>query len=213
MSSAKILVVDDEPQIRRMLRSALTKLGYVVADARSGEDALEKIRQERFDLIILDRNMPGIGGLAACREIRSRSDVGIIMLTVRKAEADKIEALDAGADDYVTKPFSMPELSARIRANLRRCDVRRNRGQSGDPSCFRKRTGYPAYAEGVRRPPLLARESQCGDSPRKDSAGGLGTGLWQRSRVSTRLRQPATKKDRAESLQAEVHSHGAMVRL
>jgi two-component system KDP operon response regulator KdpE len=120
MSSAKILVVDDEPQIRRMLRSALTKLGYVVADARSGEDALEKIRQERFDLIILDRNMPGIGGLAACREIRSRSDVGIIMLTVRKAEADKIEALDAGADDYVTKPFSMPELSARIRANLRR---------------------------------------------------------------------------------------------
>ena len=120
MSNGKILVVDDEPQIRRMLRSALTKLGYVVADARSGEDALEKIRDERYDLIVLDRNMPGIGGLAACREIRSRSDVGIIMLTVRKAEPDKIEALDAGADDYVTKPFSMLELSARIRANLRR---------------------------------------------------------------------------------------------
>lgn len=120
MSNGKILVVDDEPQIRRMLRSALTKLGYVVADARSGEDALEKIRDERFDLIVLDRNMPGIGGLAACREIRSRSDVGIIMLTVRKAEPEKIEALDAGADDYVTKPFSMLELSARIRANLRR---------------------------------------------------------------------------------------------
>jgi two-component system KDP operon response regulator KdpE len=120
MSNGKILVVDDEPQIRRMLRSALTKLGYVVADARSGEDALEKLRDERYDLIVLDRNMPGIGGLAACREIRSRSDVGIIMLTVRKAESDKIEALDAGADDYVTKPFSMLELSARIRANLRR---------------------------------------------------------------------------------------------
>jgi two-component system, OmpR family, KDP operon response regulator KdpE len=71
-------------------------------------------------LVILDRNMPGMGGLAACREIRSGSDVGIIMLTVRKAEPDKIEALDAGADDYVTKPFSMPELLARIRANLRR---------------------------------------------------------------------------------------------
>jgi two-component system KDP operon response regulator KdpE len=120
MSSGKILVVDDEPQIRRVLRSALTRLGYVVAGVRSGEEALEAIRDERYDLIILDLNMPGIGGLAACREIRSHSDVGIIILTVRKAEPDKIEALDAGADDYVTKPFGMPELAARIRANLRR---------------------------------------------------------------------------------------------
>jgi two-component system, OmpR family, KDP operon response regulator KdpE len=120
MRDGKILIVDDEPQIRRVLRSALAKQGYVVADARSGEDALEEIRDDRYDLVILDRNMPGMGGLAACREIRSGSDVGIIMLTVRKAEPDKIEALDAGADDYVTKPFSMPELLARIRANLRR---------------------------------------------------------------------------------------------
>jgi two-component system, OmpR family, KDP operon response regulator KdpE len=123
MSTGKILIADDEPQIRRVLRSALSKQGYIVADARSGEDALEKIRQERYDLIILDRNMPGMGGLAACREIRSGSDVGIIMLTVRKAEEDKIEALDAGADDYITKPFSTPELLARIRANLRRLPV------------------------------------------------------------------------------------------
>jgi two-component system KDP operon response regulator KdpE len=120
MSTGKILVVDDEPQIRRVMRSALTKQGYLVADARSGEEALEKLRDERYDLIILDRNMPGMGGLAACRSIRSTSDVGIIMLTVRRAESDKIEALDAGADDYVTKPFSMPELLARVRANLRR---------------------------------------------------------------------------------------------
>jgi two-component system, OmpR family, KDP operon response regulator KdpE len=123
MNNGKILIVDDEPQIRRVLRSALTKQGYAVADARSGEDALEKIRLERYDLIILDRNMPGMGGVAACREIRSVSDVGIIMLTVRKGEEDKIEALDAGADDYVTKPFSTPELLARIRANLRRLPV------------------------------------------------------------------------------------------
>ena len=120
MSTGKILVVDDEPQIRRVMRSALTKQGYIVADARSGEEALEKLRDERYDLIILDRNMPGMGGLEACRSIRATSDVGIIMLTVRKAEPDKIEALDAGADDYVTKPFSMPELLARVRANLRR---------------------------------------------------------------------------------------------
>jgi two-component system KDP operon response regulator KdpE len=123
MSNGRILVVDDEPQIRRVLRSALTKQGYIGAEARSGEEALEKLRDERYDVVILDRNMPGMGGLATCREIRSRSDVGIIMLTIRKAEEDKIEALDAGADDYVTKPFSMPELFARIRANLRRLPV------------------------------------------------------------------------------------------
>jgi two-component system KDP operon response regulator KdpE len=120
MSTGKILVVDDEPQIRRVMRSALTKQRYMVADARNGEEALEKLRDERYDLIILDRNMPGMGGLAACRSIRATSDVGIIMLTVRKTEPDKVEALDAGADDYVTKPFSMPELLARVRANLRR---------------------------------------------------------------------------------------------
>src|SRR5215471_5723485 len=102
------------------MKSALTKQGYFVADARSGEEALECIRQERFDLILLDRNMPGMGGLEVCHQVRATSDVAIIMLTVRKKEAEKIEALDAGADDYVTKPFSMPELLARIRANLRR---------------------------------------------------------------------------------------------
>ena len=120
MRNPSILIVDDEPQIRRVIKAALIKQGYVVADARSGEAALDMIRQERFDMVILDRNMPGIGGLETCRSIRDTSDMGIIMLTVRKAEEERIEALDAGADDYVTKPFSMPELSARIRANLRR---------------------------------------------------------------------------------------------
>src|ERR1035438_7153468 len=120
MTTAKILVVDDEPQLRRVMRGALTKQGYIVADARDGDSALEMLRKDRYDLVILDRNMPGIGGVETCRAIRQHSDIGIIMLTVRKAEADRIEALDAGADDYVTKPFSMPELLARIRANMRR---------------------------------------------------------------------------------------------
>lgn len=123
MTSAKILVVDDEPQIRRVMRTSLTAQGYVVDDARSGEEALERLRQERFDLILLDVNMPGIGGLETCSRIRASSEVAIIMLTVRSAEADKVAALDAGADDYVTKPFSMPELLARIRANLRRAPL------------------------------------------------------------------------------------------
>ena len=123
MSSAKILVVDDEPQIRRIMRTTMTSQGYEVHDARSGEEALDAVRDQRFDLILLDANMPGIGGLEACRSIRASSEAAIIMLTVRSAEADKVAALDAGADDYVTKPFSMPELLARIRAALRRIPV------------------------------------------------------------------------------------------
>ncbi len=120
VAPSRILVVDDEPQIRRVLRTSLTSQGYIVSDARSGEEALLKIREERFDLILLDVNMPGIGGLEACRQIRAVSEAAIIMLTVRNSEQDKVAGLDAGADDYVTKPFGMTELLARIRANLRR---------------------------------------------------------------------------------------------
>lgn len=120
MNAGRILVVDDEPQIRRVLRATLTAKGYEVVDARSGEEALEALRDSRFNLVLLDINMPGIGGLETCREIRASSEVAIIMLTVHNAEADKVAALDAGADDYVTKPFSTPELLARIRAALRR---------------------------------------------------------------------------------------------
>jgi two-component system KDP operon response regulator KdpE len=119
-------VVDDEPQIRRVMRTTLTADGYEVSDARSGEEALEMLGEERFDLILLDVNLPGMNGLEACRVMRSETsvpDVAIIMLTVRNAEKDKVEALDAGADDYVVKPFSTPELLARIRAALRRAPV------------------------------------------------------------------------------------------
>jgi len=120
MSLGRVLVVDDEPQIRRVLRSTLAARGYEVHEARTGEDALEYLRQNRLDLILLDVNMPGIGGLETCREIRGSFEVAIIMLTVNDSEEDKVAALDAGADDYVTKPFGMSELLARIRAALRR---------------------------------------------------------------------------------------------
>ncbi len=123
MSAGRILVVDDDSQIRRVMRTTLTAHGYDVADARAGEEALERLRSETYDLVLLDMNMPAMGGLETCRAIRSgRSglDLAIIMLTVRNTEKDKVEALDAGADDYVTKPFSTPELLARIRAALRR---------------------------------------------------------------------------------------------
>jgi len=120
VSQGRILVVDDDPQIRRVMRVTLTGQGYEVDDARTGETALEKLRAERFDLVLLDMNMPGMGGIETCRAIRSTSEIAIIMLTVRDTDADKVEALDAGADDYVTKPYNAPELLARIRANLRR---------------------------------------------------------------------------------------------
>jgi two-component system KDP operon response regulator KdpE len=123
LSAGRILVVDDEPQIRRIMRTSLTGVGYEVDDAKSGEEALEKVREFRPDLVLLDINMPGMGGLAACRAIRGDPNVAIIMLTVRNTEASKVEALDAGADDYVTKPFSTPELLARIRATMRRMPV------------------------------------------------------------------------------------------
>ena len=120
MSAGRILVIDDDPQIRRAMRVTLTARDYQVADARTGEEGLEKLRTGTYDLVLLDVNMPGIGGLETCRMIRSSSEAAIIMLTVNSTEADKVDALDAGADDYVTKPFSTPELLARIRATLRR---------------------------------------------------------------------------------------------
>lgn len=120
MSAGRILVVDDDPQIRRVMRVTLTGQGYEVDDAKNGENALEKLRLDRFDLVLLDMNMPGMGGLDVCRQIRHDSEVAVIMLTVRDSEEDKVQALDAGADDYVTKPYRTGELLARIRAALRR---------------------------------------------------------------------------------------------
>jgi two-component system KDP operon response regulator KdpE len=120
MKAATVLVVDDEPQIRRVMRATLTTEGYTVIEARNGAEALDRLRDGYPDLILLDMNMPVLDGLQACREIRAISGAPIIMLTVRSADKDKVRALDAGADDYVVKPFSIEELLARVRALLRR---------------------------------------------------------------------------------------------
>jgi two-component system KDP operon response regulator KdpE len=102
------------------MRTTLTAAGYEVEDAKTGEESLLKVRDYHPDLVLLDINMPGMGGLATCKAIRADSQVAIVMLTARDSESDKVKALDAGADDFVTKPFSTPELLARIRAALRR---------------------------------------------------------------------------------------------
>jgi two-component system KDP operon response regulator KdpE len=120
LSAGKILVVDDDPQIRRVMKATLVGHNYEVIEARTGEDALETIPKETPNLILLDMNMPGMGGLETCRAIRAGADTPVIILSVRNTEKDKVAALDAGADDYVTKPFGIEELLARIRAALRR---------------------------------------------------------------------------------------------
>lgn len=118
-----IVVVDDEPQIRRVLRATLSTNGYEVIEAKSGQEAVEMVVAERPDLILLDVNMPGMSGLETCSKMRLSFDGPIIMVTVRNAERDKIAALDAGADDFVVKPFAIGELLARIRAALRRSNA------------------------------------------------------------------------------------------
>ena len=120
MSAGKVLVVDDDPQIRRVMKVTLVGHGYEVIEARTGEEALEKMPGEMPNLVLLDMNMPGMGGLETCRALRGGSDIPVIILSVRNTEKDKVAALDAGADDYVTKPFSIEELLARIRAAMRR---------------------------------------------------------------------------------------------
>ena len=115
-----VLVIDDEPQIRRALRIGLERNGYQVALAASGEEGLDLAALHPVDFVILDLAMPGIDGVEVCRQLRAWTSVPVIVLSVREGEKDKIAALDAGADDYLTKPFSLDELLARLRAVLRR---------------------------------------------------------------------------------------------
>src|ERR1700732_630999 len=121
--SATILIVDDEPQITRVLRTALSTQGYMLRVAANGVEAMAAVHDWKPDLVITDVSMPQMNGVELCREIRAISEIPILVLSVRNQDLVKIEALDAGADDYVTKPFSIQELQARVRAQLRRSNV------------------------------------------------------------------------------------------
>jgi two-component system KDP operon response regulator KdpE len=120
-SKGRILIVDDDPKFRRALHSTLHSQGFDITESPNGEQGLEEAGNHKFDVVLLDANMPGMGGIETCRELRrSNARLQILMITVREGEEDKVKALDAGADDYVTKPFSIPELTARIRTAIRR---------------------------------------------------------------------------------------------
>lgn len=120
-TQGEVLLVEDDLSIRRSLRATLSALGFGIGEASNGEEGLLQLRAASYDAVLLDLNMPGIGGVETCRRVRKDfPQISIIVVTVRDREEDKIEALDAGADDYVTKPFRIGELTARVRAAVRR---------------------------------------------------------------------------------------------
>ncbi len=138
-----VLVVDDDPKIRELVRLYLVRDGYRTLEAADGATALEVARSHRCDLVVLDLMLPGLDGLAVCRQLREEADTPIILLTARSGDADKVVGLDLGADDYVVKPFSPRELMARVRAQLRR------RADSADQPAL--------VADGLRVDPVAMR--------------------------------------------------------
>jgi two-component system, OmpR family, response regulator len=121
--AARILLVDDEQPVQKLLSFPLEKEGYEVVPALDGQEALKRFENERFDLVVLDIMLPKMDGLEVCRRLRAKSSVPIIMLTAKAEEIDKVLGLEIGADDYITKPFSMREFRSRVRAALRRADM------------------------------------------------------------------------------------------
>ncbi len=130
--SSTILLVDDEQAVQQPLSFALERDGHRVVQARDGEEALERFREERIDLVVLDIMLPKLDGLEVCRRLRATSSVPIIMLTARDDELDKVVGLELGADDYITKPFSIREFRSRVRAQLRRASTLSADPRDGD---------------------------------------------------------------------------------
>jgi DNA-binding response OmpR family regulator len=130
---ARILLVDDEQSVQKLLSYPLRKEGYEVVPAMDGQEALERCRGQSFDLIVLDVMLPKLDGFDVCRQIRAHSSVPIIMLTAKAEEFDKVLGLELGADDYITKPFSMREFRSRVKAVLRRSDLLREEQRDEDP--------------------------------------------------------------------------------
>ena len=130
---ARILLVDDEQSVQKLLAYPLRKEGYEVVPAMDGEEALERCRGQSFDLVVLDVMLPKLDGFDVCRQIRAQSSVPIIMLTAKAEEFDKVLGLELGADDYITKPFSMREFRSRVKAVLRRSDLLREEQRDEEP--------------------------------------------------------------------------------
>src|SRR6266508_5461365 len=204
MRKGRILVVDDEEEIRRAVGRALAARDYVVETAADGEQAVAAARRFDPDLVVLDLNMPGLDGFEVCRQLRTWSQVPILVLSVREDETDKVTALDLGADDYLTKPFGTDELMARVRALLRRAGSQGvpAPGASGGttwrststPTRWFEGRGDPAHEDRVvapRGPVPTPREAP---DPSMVAGAGVGRRLCRRRRRAPRLHQPAPQE-------------------
>jgi two-component system, OmpR family, KDP operon response regulator KdpE len=221
---ARILVIDDEPQIRRFLRISLNAYGYEVIEAVRGEDGIGKCATESPDLVILDLGLPDLDGQEVIARIREWSGVPIIVLSVRAAEDEKVAALDHGADDYVTKPFGIHELLARVRASLR---ARRQHG--GPPlTVFKageltidlpRRRVHVAGSEiklsrkefAILR--LLAQHAGAHRHPSASAARGLGPGARARDSLPAHLHRTSAPKARRRSRRPALHQQRTRRRL
>ena len=182
----RILVVDDEPQITRVLRTALTGSGYEVRTADDGHSGLRSAREWLPDLVITDVSMPNMNGIELCRQLRAESTLPIIVLSVKGEEKTKVEALDAGADDYVTKPIGMDELLARVRRNLARTQPTEDAAQQTiaigdfkiDSDAFRvvvQEHRSPAHPQGIRTSSLSGPTRRPGGDASNSASCHLGT--------------------------------------
>ena len=189
-SQGRLLIVEDDSALRRSLRTTLDVLGFDVGEASNGEDGLVRLRMVDYEAVLLDINMPGIGGIETCRRIRRiHTKMPILMLTVRDSEDDKVEALEAGADDYVTKPFQTRELTARIRAAVRR---------------FR---AAEDAAGGIHRVGVAARSS---GAPAAAGLCGLGCAADRVRRSRWKDAQRSAKRHRRAHVgRAQHHAHRA----
>ena len=219
MSASRVLVVDDEPQIRRALAVNLRARGYEVDLAETGEEALELAARHHPDVVVLDLGLPGIGGVEVIEGLRGWSRVPIIVLSVREAESDKVAALDAGADDYVTKPFGMDELLARLRSALRRATPAEEEAVvttadfaidlAAKRVVERVGRGGPADADrvadrrGAGAAPRQARRAEAA------AAGGVGSGLRDRDQLPAGVHGAGPPQARAEPVGAAVLHHRA----
>ena len=208
--SARILLVDDEQSVQTLLAYPLRKEGYEVVAAHDGREALDRFAEQRFDLVVLDIMLPKLDGIEVCRRMRSRSQVPIIMLTAKDDEIDKVLGLEMGADDYITKPFSVREFRSRVRAALRRAEMLGGRPGGEEPIVagdlridFERRIVAmrgeepPAHLRRVRDPrrarPLAGPSAHAGDA----AGAGLGRLGLPRSAHDRRPHPPPAREARA----------------